>query len=94
MILKILLGLDSTPSTDVSIRQCTELTKQHNAELTGIAVVNVKKLENVGSYPIGGGFYAKRLREFRLKTSDEYIEQAIMNFESTSRAAGVNPRRF
>lgn len=90
MILKILLGLDSTPSTDVSIRQCIELAKQHNAELTGIAVVNVRKLENVGSYPIGTGIYAKRLREFRLKTSGEHIEKAIMNFESVCGSTGVN----
>ena len=90
MILKILLGLDSTPSTDVSIRQCTELAKQHNLELMGISVVNVKKLENVGSYPIGAGIYAKRLREFRLKTSDEHVEKAIMNFESACGTAGVS----
>jgi len=40
----------------------------------GISVVNIKKLENVGSYPIGTGIYAKRLREFRLKTADENIK--------------------
>jgi len=90
MVLKILLGLDSTPCTDVSIRQCTELAKQHNVELMGISVVNIKKLENVGSYPIGTGIYAKRLREFRLKTADENIKKAFISFEAACGTAGVN----
>ena len=43
---------------------------------------NIKKLENVGMIPIGAGICAKRLREHRLKTTNEHIEEVTTKFES------------
>ena len=77
MIKRILLGLGGTPFTDVAIERAVELAKAHGALITGVTVMDVKQLKQVGPVPLGGGAYASTLREKRLTITEERIEEAI-----------------
>lgn len=92
MVKKILVTLDNSPSTDTAIRHSIEIGKFHNAEVTGITFVHVKKLENVGPVPIGAGYSAKNLREFRLTETNTYVDEVINKFESALSGSGLNYR--
>ena len=81
MIKRILLGLGGTPFTDVAIERAVELAKIHGALITGVTVVDIKQLKQVGPVPPGGGVYASRLREKRLSVTEERIEDAIEKFK-------------
>ncbi len=89
MIKKILVGLDSTPFTDTAIQYAIGLAKAHSAEVTGVAVVNIKKLESVGPVPIGGAYYAKNLRKFRVAEAESQAAKAIEKFSLTCKNEGV-----
>jgi nucleotide-binding universal stress UspA family protein len=90
VIKKILVTLDDSPFTDVAVKHAIELGKFHNAEITGITIIHVKKLQNVGPVSIGGGYYAKRLGQFRLAKTITHIDQIISKFESSISESGVN----
>ncbi len=81
MIKRILLGLGGTPFTDVAIERAVELAKVHGALITGVTVMDVKQLKQVGPVPLGGGAYASKLREKRLTITEERIEEAIEKFK-------------
>ena len=85
MLKRILLGLGGTPFTDVAIERAVELAKVHGALITGVTIVDIKQLKQVGSVPLGGGIYAEKLREQRLAVTEERIEEAIENFKEKCR---------
>jgi nucleotide-binding universal stress UspA family protein len=92
MIKKILVTLDSSPFTETAIRHTIEIGISHNAEVTGIAVVHTKKMENVGPVPIGAGHSAKNLRQFRLKETIIHIDEIMGKFESALSGSGLTYR--
>ena len=53
MIKRILVGLGGTPFTAAATQWATELGDLHQAQLTGVTIVNTKKLEKVGPVPAG-----------------------------------------
>ena len=63
MIKRILVGLAGTPYTDTAIRRAVELAKAHEAEVTGVTVVDVQKLSMVGPVPIGAEVAAVAAKE-------------------------------
>jgi nucleotide-binding universal stress UspA family protein len=81
MIKRILLGLGGTPFTDVAIDRSIELAKAHGALITGVTVLDLKGLKQVGPVPPGGGLYAVRLREKRFAITEERIDSAIEQFK-------------
>lgn len=81
MIKRILVGLGGTPFTAAATRWATELGDLHQAQLTGVTVVNTKKLENVGPVPAGADMYAQRMREKKIQVTREATEQAIAVFK-------------
>ena len=90
MIKRILVGLGDTPATDTPVRQAIELARRHQAELTGMTVIDLKRLANVGPVSIGGDAYARRRRERRRVVTKERIEEAIGKFESACKTTGLN----
>lgn len=90
MIKKILIGLDSTPHTESVINHAIELSKTCGAKLTGVTVIHNNKLENVGPVPIGGNYYAKNLREFRISETKQSISEAIGKFEAVCKAENIS----
>ena len=82
MIKRILVGLGGTPFTTVATKTATELGNLHQAQLTGVTVVDTGKLDKVGPVPAGGAAYAQRMRERKVRITREGTEQAIAAFKA------------
>ncbi len=89
MIKRILVGLAGTPLTPVAVRHALELAGRHDAQVTGVTVVDVKRLTHIGAAPIGAGGVAEELREHRMHVTEEHVEKAIAEFESACKDADV-----
>ena len=94
MIKRILVGLGGTPFTTVATRCATELGDLHQAQLTGVTVVDASKLAKVGPVPAGAGAYAQRMREKKQQATREGIEQAIAAFKEHCSTQKVVCRRI
>lgn len=89
MIKRILVGLSGTPYSSVATQRAIELAQLHEAELTGITIVDISKLSKVGPVPLGGAAYAHMLEDHRIKVTRERVEESIIVFESSCQEAGV-----
>jgi nucleotide-binding universal stress UspA family protein len=89
MIKRILVALSGTSFTPVAVRYALELAKTHGASVTGVTLVNLEALTNVGPIPVGGGAAAIELAQHRQAVTEERIEQAIVDFETACRDAGM-----
>lgn len=89
MIKRILVGLAGTHYTPVAIRTAVELARDRQAELTGVTVVDVARLSDVGPVPLGAEGSAEDLREHRLTVTAQRVEEVIAQFESACKTAGV-----
>ncbi|MBW2410147.1 MAG: universal stress protein, partial [Deltaproteobacteria bacterium] len=89
MIKRILLGLGGTPFTDVAIERAIELSKEHGALITGVTVVDTKRLKQIGPVPPGGGAYAEKLREKRLEITGQRVQKAIEKLKKKCKKSGI-----
>jgi len=94
MIKRILVGLGGTPFTTVATRIATELGDLHQAQLTGVTVVDTNKLDKVGPVPVGGAAYAQRMRDRKAQVTKEGTEQAIAAFKAHCSEQHVVCRRI
>ncbi len=94
MIKRILVALSGTPCTPSAIAHGVELAKSHNAQLSGVTVIDPDRLQDVGPIPIGGAAAAHELAEHRMHLAKEHIEEAIAQFEKACGDAGVANRIF
>lgn len=94
MIKRILVGLGGTPFTTVATKIATELGDLHQAQLTGVTVVDTNKLDKVGPVPVGGAAYAQRMRERKAQITKEGTEQAIAAFKAHCSQQQVVCRRI
>lgn len=92
MIKRILLGLGGTAFTDVAIQRAIQLAKMNGALITGVTVIDEKRLKQVGPVPPGGDAYAAKLRENRLAITEERIENAIENFEKKCHKSNIQSK--
>ncbi len=86
---RILLGLGGTEYTPVAIQHATELARLHGAEVTAVTVVDESRITKVGPVPVGGVALAKTMREKRLETSRERIQEAIEYLQKNCAAYSV-----
>lgn len=89
MMKRILVGLAGTPYTEVAVRRAVEVAQRHGAEVTGVTVVDVRRLSNVGSVPIGAEESAIELREHCLRITSEHVAAAIAGFKAACDAGQV-----
>jgi nucleotide-binding universal stress UspA family protein len=89
MIKRILVALSGTPCTTSAIEHAVELAKEHDAELTGVTIIDPNKLLDVGPIPIGGAKIAHELADHRMRLALEHIEQAIADFDTACSAGNV-----
>ena len=94
MIKRILVGLGGTPFTKVATQRATELGDLHDAQLTGVTVVDTSKLSKVGPVPAGAGIYAQRMRDKKLQITHEGTEAAIAAFKEHCEKQKVVCRRI
>ena len=94
MIKRILVGLGGTPFTTVATKIATELGDLHQAQLTGVTVVDTNKLDKVGPVPAGAAAYAQRMRERKAQITQEGTEKAIAAFKAHCSEQQVVCRRI
>ena len=92
MIKRILVALSGTPYTPAAVRYAVELAKLHDAEVTGVTLVDPGRIADVGPVPLGGGSAAHELAEHRLHVTEEHVEEQIGGFESACRDVGTDHR--
>ena len=63
MLKRILVGLGGTEYTVSAINQAVALAMAHDAEVTGVSIIDEGRLTLFGPVPIGGGHYAHELAE-------------------------------
>jgi nucleotide-binding universal stress UspA family protein len=89
MIKRILVGIGGTEYTDVAIERALEMAKIYDAVVTGVTVVDLKRLQRVGPVPLGGAAYADKLRKKRTEITRERIDQALAKCEDGCRKSGI-----
>jgi nucleotide-binding universal stress UspA family protein len=90
MLKRILVALSGTSYTPVAIQQAVELAKLHDAEVTGVTIVDIERLSDVGPVPLGGGAAAHALADHRIEVTEHLVRQEIERFEETCRNQGVD----
>lgn len=89
MLKRILVALSGTPFTPVAVKHAVELAKWHEASVTGVTVVDMGRLSDVGPRPVGAGAAAASLAEHRIAVTQERVEEEIANFERACEAADI-----
>lgn len=89
MLKRILVALSGTPFTPIAVRRGVQLAERHGAHLTGVTVVDIERLKDVGPIPLGGASTAKNLAEHRVAVTQERVETEIAGFEKACRDASV-----
>ena len=89
MIKRILVGLGSLDYARSATAKAIELAKSHEAELTGVTLFDVERLDDTGPVPIGAGQLAKELKESRLEDAAAIIKAASEHFLTECEKAGV-----
>lgn len=92
MIRRILVALSGTPFTPSAVQHGVELARLHGAELTGVTLVDARRIGDVGPVPLGGGAAAHGLAEQRVHLTEERIEAEVAAFETACRETGVPHR--
>ncbi|MGC4396135.1 monovalent cation/H(+) antiporter subunit G [Hydrogenophaga sp. T2] len=86
---RVVLALAHGPFIDAAIAQAVLLAQRHGAELHGVAVIDVPRLQNVGPVPIGAGWHAQRMREHRIAQARRAAADVLQRFEAAARASGL-----
>jgi len=89
MLKRILVALSGTPCTPVAVRRAVELAGRHGASITGVTVVDIERLSDVGPVPLGGASVAQHLAAHRVAVTREHVEREIARFEKTCKGASV-----
>ncbi len=87
---RVVLALAAGPHIDAAIAQAVALARRHGAELCGVAVIDLPRLQNVGPVPIGAGWHAQRMREHRIAQARRAAADVIERFEAAARVSGLD----
>ncbi len=92
MIKRILVGLGSLDYARSATAKAIELAKAKGAELTGVTLFDIDRLDNTGPIPIGAAQLAKELKESRLNDASAIIQAAEVHFTAECKKAGIKHR--
>lgn len=92
MIKRILVGLGDPKYAASATRQAIRFAQQFGAELAGITICDLDRLEHIGAVPIGAGGVAIELREHRVQQMQKALAGAVNEFESACQDAKVPHR--
>ena len=90
MIKRILVGLGGTPFTAVAVKRAVELARGHDAQVTGVTIVDLNRLQKVGPVPPGAGAYAQRMAKHRIEVTWERVDEAVESFRQTCTENGLS----
>jgi nucleotide-binding universal stress UspA family protein len=89
MIRRILVGLGGSEYTTSAVRHAVQLAAAHDAEITGISVIDENRLTYSGPVPLGGAAFARHLAEDRLTKAKERAAWAATEFLNLCQEAGA-----
>lgn len=89
MLKRILVGLGGTDYTISAIRQAVALAQVHDAEVTGVSVLDETRLRWTGPVPLGGSHFAHRLAEERIERARERSDSVVEEFQTVCRESSV-----
>lgn len=78
---KILLGLDDSPHTEAAIEYACQIALNHNATITGVAIIDQPGIQSSsGPVPIGGTHYDVKLEDQLLEETQAKAKAILDNF--------------
>ncbi len=91
MIKRILVGLAGTTYTPVAIQRAVTLAQAHNAEVTGVTVLDRGRVrcEGIGLVKAPS---RDAIRAERMEVAQSQIDQSVTAFETTCQAANIKHR--
>lgn len=90
MIKRILLPLDPSPYTDSATAYAIYIGKEHQAEITGLAVLDIPGIEkSERAVPLGGVYYAEHVIAHKQKDAQQRIEKLLHAFSERCEKEGV-----
>ena len=90
MIRRILIPLDPSEYSDTAMEIGSKIALQHNAEVTGIVILDVPGLEkSIGAIPPGGIYYAEQMEKHKLDEAEQKISQVLADFKSYCEGCGI-----
>lgn len=85
MVKRILVALDQDADTPVAVDYAFDVAHRHSAEVTGLAVVDINRIEGTSS---GGGvgsmYYANKLREKLTEQTRKRAQELVHEFSHAS----------
>ena len=94
MIKRILVGLAGTTFTPVAIQRAVALAKAHDAEVTGVTVLDPHRLRSL-EQPVPAGIgHPSRHSDRPIAVSPASIEESIQRLEQSCKEAGVKCRQL
>lgn len=92
MIKRILVELDKTPASNSVIKYAIELARAHGAVLTGITVMDIRKLGDAGWILPGTTYSVVQSYDERVARTEEEIQKKTHEFNAMCDAEGVAHR--
>jgi nucleotide-binding universal stress UspA family protein len=92
MLKRILVGLGGTDYTVAAINQAVSLAMAHDAELTGVSVIDPSRVSPILAMPIGDGPMVYPETGNLMAKARERVEWAAHEFTKACQAAGVRHR--
>lgn len=89
-ITRIVLALVNGSHAPHAIAHAIALAATHRVPLVGLAIVDTKILNNVGSVPLGANHHAARLRSGRIEKARHSLADLVQLFEQAAGHAGVS----
>lgn len=91
---KILLGLDGSAYAEAAIEYACQLARDHNASITGVAVIDQPGIHTSGGpVPIGGTHYEVQLDEHLIKQTEAKAEAILADFARICEERNINAER-
>jgi nucleotide-binding universal stress UspA family protein len=90
MLSRILLPLDPSPYSDSAFKYAVGLAKAHDAEITGLMILDAPEIERtIGPVTPGAVEYARKAERRREALAHEHIQKGLAAFATACEASGV-----
>lgn len=89
MIKRILCPLDPSEYTERATDFACNIAKYHDAEVTGLVVLDVPGIESGRAVPLGASYYVRKLHDSQKKQAEKRITELLDAFKAKCEAIGV-----